>query len=398
VGGNDAEVIRVGGSERGSPLADHDFAFSSDDRAHMRRALELARRGIGFASPNPMVGAVIVDPTGAPAAEGWHQGPGTPHAEVHALRDAGRRAHGGTLYVTLEPCSHHGRTPPCTEAIVGAGVARVVAAIQDPNPLVDGTGLARLRDAGIRVDVGLDAAVAGRLIEAFATAITTGLPFVTLKLAMSLDGRVAARDGSSRWITGEASRRDAHRLRSEHDAVMVGAGTAIADDPALTVRMVDYLGRQPIRIVVDGTGRLPPRGRLFDGRSPVWILTGSETPGAVTHAWEAAGARIWTVAGGSPVDVRAGLAAWADDTDRPLRSVLIEGGPTLAWSAISEGLVDRLVVYVAPLLIGGVDAPAALGGEGVATIASAIPIEIEDIDRLGDDLRITGRPTARQGA
>jgi diaminohydroxyphosphoribosylaminopyrimidine deaminase/5-amino-6-(5-phosphoribosylamino)uracil reductase len=397
VGGNDSELINVGSRERPSSRSDHP-SFSFDEHAHMRRALELARRGVGLASPNPMVGAVVVDPTGAPAGEGWHQGPGTPHAEVHALRAAGGRARGGTLYVTLEPCGHHGRTPPCTDAIVDGGVARVVAAVRDPNPLVDGAGLACLRDAGIRVEVGLESEAAGQLIEAFATAVTTGMPFVTLKLAMSLDGRVAARDGSSRWITGEASRRDAHRLRAEHDAVMVGAGTAIADDPALTVRMVDHLGRQPIRIVVDGAGRLSARGRLFDGEAPLWILTGSDAPAAVTQAWEVAGARIWTLPGGSPVDLRAGLAAWAREADRPLRSILIEGGPTLAWSAVRGGLVDRLVVYVAPVLVGGVGAPAALGGEGVATIASAIPMEIEAVDRLGDDLRIAGRPRARQGA
>jgi diaminohydroxyphosphoribosylaminopyrimidine deaminase/5-amino-6-(5-phosphoribosylamino)uracil reductase len=364
----------------------------------MRRALELARRGLALASPNPMVGAVVVDAAGAPAGEGWHGGAGTPHAEVHALLAAAARARGGTLYVTLEPCSHKGRTPPCTEAIIDAGVARVVAAVRDPNPMVDGTGLARLRQAGVRVEVGLESEAAGRLIEAFATAVTTGMPFVTLKLAMSLDGRAAARDGTSRWITGEASRRDVHRLRAEHDAVMVGAGTAIADDPSLTVRMVDDLGRQPIRIVVDGTGRVPARGRLFDGEAPLWILTGSAAHSEAFEAWEAAGARVWTVPGDSPVDLRAGLAGWANDADRPLRSILIEGGPTLAWSAVREGLVDRLVVYVAPILIGGVDAPAVLGGEGVATIASAIPMEIDAVDRMGDDLRITGRPRARRGA
>jgi diaminohydroxyphosphoribosylaminopyrimidine deaminase/5-amino-6-(5-phosphoribosylamino)uracil reductase len=344
-----------------------------------------------------MVGAVVVDRDGAAVAEGWHRGAGAPHAEADALRTAGERARGGTLYVSLEPCSHQGRTPPCVEAVIASGVARVVAPIQDPNPLVHGEGFARLRAAGVAVEVGLLADEAATLIEAFAKAVTTGTPFVTLKLAMSLDGKVAARDGTSRWITGEAARADVHRLRSEHDAVMVGAGTAVADDPALTVRLDDYRGRQPVRIVVDGAGRTPASGRIFDGSAPLWMLTSAASSTDARGAWAEAGARVVVAAGGPAVGLTRALADLGSE-GTPLRSVLIEGGPTLAWSAVREGVVDRVVIYIAPKLVGGVAAPSALGGEGIASIADAIALRIDSVAALGEDLRIVGRPRSAGSA
>ncbi len=361
----------------------------------MGRALDLARRGAGLASPNPMVGAVVVDASGEMAGEGWHEGPGTPHAERVALTRAGGRAQGGTLYVTLEPCNHHGRTPPCAPAVVEAGIARVVASVADPNRAVRGGGFDILRAAGVEVVTGVEEERGSRLIESFAKSVTQGVPWVTLKIAMSLDGRVAAPDGSSRWVTGEEARADGHRLRSEHDAIIVGSGTVIADDPSLTVRLAGYRGRQPIRVVFDSSGRTPSTAALFDGAAPTWVATTARTPTETVDAWRAAGATVLAPGDGTApvgrVPVGVVLAAMAA-SDPPVRSALLEGGPTLAWSAIREGVVDRLVVYIAPKLIGGAEAPGPLGGEGVASILDAVPVEIESVDRLGPDIRIVARP------
>lgn len=374
------------------------------EEAHLRRAFELARNGLGLASPNPMVGAVVVDASGAVAGEGWHEGPGTPHAEAVALREAGERSRGGTLFVTLEPCNHQGRRPPCAPAIVRAGVARVVASVSDPNPSVTGGGFDVLRSSGVAVTRGALAREGDALIEAFAKAVTTRMPWVTLKTAMSLDGKVAARDGSSRWITSEEARADAHRLRAGHDAVLVGSGTALADDPALTVRIPGYRGRQPVRIVLDSSGRTPATRRLFDGAAPVVVGTSGRAPAVAREAWSSAGARVITVpdvvrdhdGDGGGVDIGALLAVLATEADS-LRSVLIEGGPTVAASAVREGVVDRFVVYLAPKLIGDRDAPGALERLGVASVADAFPLEIESVERVGSDIRIVATPAGRNG-
>ena len=298
----------------------------TDDERFMARALELARHGLGLASPNPMVGAVVVA-DGRVVGEGWHRGPGTEHAEVVALTAAGARAAGATLYVTLEPCSHHGRTPPCAPRVVDAGITRVVAATGDPNPSVDGRGFGLLRAAGVAVAVGVLEASAGQLIEGFATAVTRGTPFVTLKMASSLDGKVAAVDGSSRWITGEEARRDVHRLRAEHDAVLVGAGTALADDPALTVRLDGYAGRLPLRVVLDTSGRVAATGALFDGSAPTLVATTARSPAWAREAWAAAGARVLVVAddgaGGADLTVLLKHLAGGHDDLPPIRSILI---------------------------------------------------------------------------
>src|SRR6266508_539639 len=365
-------------ARRGSDSAQH-VAF-------MRRALELARNGLGLASPNPMVGAVLVA-DGRVVGEGWHEGPGTVHAEVMALEAAGDRARGATLYATLEPCSHQGRTPPCATRVVEAGVARVVAALQDPNPLVDGSGCGLLRKAGVEVVVGVLQDEGRELIAGFAKHIGTGLPFVVLKMAASLDGKIAARDGSSRWITGEEARRDAHRLRAGSDAVVVGVGTALADDPSLTVRLDRYRGRQPLRVVVDGRGRLPASATVLNGTALALVATTPSAPPGARAAWEGRGADVLVLDPDEEGRVPLGglMAALGK---RDVQTVLIEGGATLGWSAVESGVVDRLVLYLAPKLLGGTSAPGVLGGDGVATITDALPLGIRSVEPIGEDLKV----------
>ncbi len=355
------------------------------DEVYIERALALAERGRGLVSPNPMVGAVVVA-EGRVMGEGFHEGPGLPHAEVVALREAGERARGATLYTTLEPCDHHGRTPPCTDAILESGVARVVSAMGDPNAMVDGRGFAKLEAAGVEISSGLLAEEAARQNEAYAKHVRTGLPFVTWKMAASLDGKVACRDGTSRWITGEAARADVHRLRAWSDAIFVGAGTALADDPSLTVRDPSYGGRPPLRVLVDARGRVPATGDLFDDEAPTLVATTDLAPQDRREQWRAAGAEVVVYeAEGERVPI---AALTRDLGSRDVQGVLLEGGPTLAWSAVEEGAVDKVVVYLAPKLIGGDDAPSVLGGRGFAPIASALRLQIGSFDRVGDDLRV----------
>ena len=353
----------------------------------MRRALELAARGRGRVSPNPMVGAVVVS-GGAVVGEGWYEGPrGRPHAEIKALTAAGERARGATLYCTLEPCDHHGSTPPCTEALVASGIANVVVAAGDPNPIVDGRGFARLRSAGIEVIDGLLAAEAHRLNAAFERHVTTGLPYVTLKTAATLDGKTAARDGSSRWITGEAARADVHRLRAGADAIVIGAGTAISDDPALTVRGPASAARPPLRVVVDAAGRVSPALRLFDGAAPTLVATTDLADAGLLAAWTASGAEVVVLDRDS-----SGLVSLEHLLShlgkRDVQNLLLEGGATLAWSFVREGSVDRVIVYVAPKLIGGQEAPGILGGSGFSSLDQALQLSIVSVDRIGDDLRV----------
>ena len=359
------------------------------DEAYIERALILAERGRGLTSPNPMVGAVVVAEDRI-VGEGHHEGPGTFHAEVVALREAGEQARGAALYTSLEPCNHFGRTPPCTDAIIGAGIARVVSATGDPNPIVDGRGFAKLEAAGIEVRRGVLAELADRQLEAYAKHVRTGLPFVTWKMAASLDGKVAARDGSSRWITGEAARADVHRLRAAADAIVVGAGTALADDPSLTVRDPAYRGRPPLRVLIDARGRVPETGDLFDGSAPTLVATTPLAPRERREAWRARGAEVVEY----ETDARAETArvpigrVFEDLGKRDAQNALLEGGPTLAWSAIEDGSVDKVVVYLAPKLIGGEESPGVLGGRGFAPIAQALGLRIATFDRIGEDLRV----------
>jgi diaminohydroxyphosphoribosylaminopyrimidine deaminase / 5-amino-6-(5-phosphoribosylamino)uracil reductase len=359
---------------------------AEDHQRFMGRALELALNGLGLAPPNPMVGAVVVA-GGETVGEGWHEGPGTAHAEVMALEAAGDRARGGTLYVTLEPCTHHGRTPPCAPVVRDAGIARVVTPIRDPNPAVDGRGIGFLRDSGIDVVEGVLNGEATRLIAGFARHSTTGLPFVTLKMAASLDGRVAARDGSSRWITGDKARADGHRLRAAAGAVAVGVGTVVADDPELTVRLPGHRGRPPLRVVVDSRGRTPPGATVLNDLAPTVIATTPACSPTVRASWESAGAEVWVV-DQADGDGRVSLPAVVEALGkREVQDLLLEGGPTLAWSAVRQRLVDRLVLYLAPKLIGG-GAPGVLEGPGISTISRALGLEITEVDEVGRDLKV----------
>jgi diaminohydroxyphosphoribosylaminopyrimidine deaminase/5-amino-6-(5-phosphoribosylamino)uracil reductase len=352
----------------------------------MRRALELAALGRGLVSPNPMVGAVVVR-EGRVVGEGWHDGPGTPHAEARALTAAGELARGATLYCTLEPCDHVGRTPPCTSAIIEAGVVRAIVAAGDPNPLVDGRGFDRLRESGLEVVDGVLEDASRRLNAAFERHVVSGLPLVTWKSAASLDGKTAATDRSSRWITGEAAREDAHRLRAASDAIVVGAGTVIDDDPVLTVRDPAYRGRPPLRVVVDASGLVPAGARVFDGSAPTLVATTGRAPLDVVDGWTAAGADVESfdpdATGGVHLpDLLAHLGK------RDVQGVLLEGGATLAWSFVERRLIDRIVLYLAPKLIGGAEAPGVLMGEGFAPIDRAVGLRIVSVERIGDDLKV----------
>ncbi|MDT3398472.1 bifunctional diaminohydroxyphosphoribosylaminopyrimidine deaminase/5-amino-6-(5-phosphoribosylamino)uracil reductase RibD [Streptomyces sp. B1866] len=354
----------------------------------MRRAVALAARGLGHTSPNPVVGCVVLDAAGETAGEGWHQRAGGPHAEVHALRAAGPRARGGTAVVTLEPCAHTGRTGPCAQALLDAGVARVVYAVADPTPAAAG-GAAVLAAAGVEVAGGLlaDEAAAGN--AAWLTSVRRRRPFVLWKYAATLDGRSAAADGTSRWITSPAARADVHRLRAEADAVVVGSGTARADDPHLAVRDVPGAA-QPLRVVVDTAATaVKPGARVLDGAAPTLVAVARDAGAAGHLAGRAAVLRLPRAAGGRGLDLAALLAALYE---RGVRSVLLEGGPTLAGAFLAAGLVDRVVGYLAPVLLG--DGPAALGPAGVATLAQGLRLRVTDTARLGPDLRLTAVPTA----
>jgi diaminohydroxyphosphoribosylaminopyrimidine deaminase/5-amino-6-(5-phosphoribosylamino)uracil reductase len=338
----------------------------------MRRAIALSREGLGTTSPNPSVGAVILDVAGNPVGEGRTAPAGGPHAEVVALTAAGAAARGGTAVVTLEPCDHTGRTGPCTRALLAAGVARVVVALRDPDPVAAG-GLDTLSAAGVSVAAGILAADAGEALIGWLTAVRLGRPYTTWKFAATLDGRSAAPDGSSQWITSAEARADVHRLRATVDAVIAGVGTVVADDAWLTVRPPDGLApngafRRPLRVVVDSAGRTPAGSRVRDSAAATWIATAAEV--------------------GSTADGRVDLTRLAACLyQRGVRTALLEGGPTLAGEYLRAGLVDRVVAYVAPTLFGG--GLAALGDAGVTTLGGAIALDLLDVTRIGSDLRLT---------
>jgi diaminohydroxyphosphoribosylaminopyrimidine deaminase/5-amino-6-(5-phosphoribosylamino)uracil reductase len=361
-------------------------ADESGDR-FMRRAIELAERGRGLTSPNPMVGAVIVAPGGEVVGEGFHERAGAAHAEVEALRAAGARARGGTMYVTLEPCSHHGRTPPCASAVVAAGIVRVVAAIGDPNPLVSGQGFAELRRAGIEVVTGVGASEAERQNRVFLTAMRERRPHVVLKAGMTLDGKIADLHGTSRWITGGPSRERAHLLRSESDAIVVGIGTVLRDDPELTVRLGRSWPREPFRVVLDTKARTPRTARIIRAGSPsrALIVVGSDAPEDRARELAATGA---TVVRCRTRDGRLDLCAVLDDLfAREVRGVLVEGGGEIHAAFLDTNLVDRVAIYVAPLLVGGRGATPAVGGVG-RELKNAVRLGPLSVTALGDDLLI----------
>lgn len=361
-----------------------------EDREAMRLALELAEKGRGTTSPNPLVGAVILDKDGELVGSGFHRRAGEPHAEVLALEQAGERARGGTLYVTLEPCCHQGRTPPCTEAIIRHGLERVAVAILDPNPLVDGKGVRRLRENGVRVEVGLCKARAKKQNEVFLKYITSKLPFVTLKVAMTLDGKVATRTGRSRWITSQPARKVVHRLRGEHDAVMVGIGTVLADDPLLTVRLTS--GKNPTRIIVDSRLRLPLSSRLVATARevPTLVLTGELKDPKSAMTLEERGLEVVPVASGHDrVSLQRALQVLGH---RGITSILLEGGPTLAAAFLEEGAIDKFLFFVAPKLLGGAGAPGPIGGLGAEDTGQAQELLVESVEPVGPDWLVTAYP------
>ncbi len=356
------------------------------DEAHMRRALELAERGRGLTSPNPMVGAVIAR-DGAIVAEGFHRRAGEAHAEVEALAVAGERARGATLYVTLEPCAHVGRTPPCAPRVATAGVRRVVAAVVDPDPRVAGQGVVLLRQAGVEVTVGVLQREAERQNRAFLTSVRLGRPHVTLKAAMTLDGKIADGHGVSQWITGDAARSEAHRLRSEVDAILVGVGTVLADDPALTVRRDPPWPREPYRVVLDSRARTPSGARIVRGPTPArtLVMVGEEAPRAGTDGLERAGAVVMRVTSREGrVDLESVLR---ELHRRQVRALLVEGGAEVHGAFLGAALVDRVAMFVAPVLLGGRAAPSAIGGPG-RPLREALRLVDLSVRLVGPDLLV----------
>jgi diaminohydroxyphosphoribosylaminopyrimidine deaminase/5-amino-6-(5-phosphoribosylamino)uracil reductase len=367
-------------------------AETCDERL-VRRAIELARRGEGRVEPNPPVGAVIAAAGGGPAAarilaEGCHEAFGGPHAEIMALEAAGTAARGGTLAVTLEPCCHHGKTPPCTDAIIAAGIARVVIGAGDPFPAVNGGGIEALRRAGIEVTTGVCQREAARLIAPFRMLVERGRPWVIAKWAMSLDGRVATASGESRWISSEASRSAVHALRGRVDAIVCGIGTALADDPLLTARPSGP--RRAVRVVLDGAARLPLASRLVQTAAevPVLVAAGPDAPADRVAALRSAGCEVWqSDEGDRPTRLAALLAELGR---RRFTNVLVEGGPGILGSLADAALIDEVWAFIAPRLIGGREAPGPVEGAGIARLANAAQIDVEQIDHLGGDLLVRG--------
>lgn len=364
--------------------------YSAADHVFMAKALSLANLGLYTTTPNPRVGCVITRANEI-VGEGYHVSPGGPHAEIIALQQAGNLAQGATVYVTLEPCAHYGRTPPCGEALIRAGVTRVVAAMQDPNPLVSGKGFAGLRDAGITVHAGLMEAAARALNPGFIKRMETGLPWLRLKIAASLDGRTALQNGRSLWITDEPARRDGHRWRARSCAVLTGINTILNDDPALTVRAVD-VSRAPIRVVVDTQLRIPLTAKILN-HGKVLILTGREDTGGALQAKYAQlqnlGAEVVTI---PVIDDRLNLLeAMKELAGRGMNEVLVEAGATLNGALMQADLVDEIIFYLAPTLLGN-DARAMFQWPAITDMAARRDLEFIDIRKVGRDLRIIARP------
>ncbi|MCC3380292.1 bifunctional diaminohydroxyphosphoribosylaminopyrimidine deaminase/5-amino-6-(5-phosphoribosylamino)uracil reductase RibD [Paenibacillus farraposensis] len=354
---------------------------------YMRLALENARSAKGQTEPNPLVGSVIVN-NGRIVGIGAHLKPGEPHAEIHALRMAGEHAWGATIYVTLEPCSHHGRTGPCAEAIVKAGIRRVVIAALDPNPLVSGRGVQILKDAGIEVIVGVCEQESIRMNEVFNRYIVSKRPFITIKSAVTLDGKIATRTSESKWITSEAAREDVHRLRNEHVGILVGVQTVIHDNPQLTTRLPE--GRNPIRIILDSTLRIPLDARVItDGEAPTWIFTGRNYDEGKRSQLEQLGVKVYPTQDAD--SDRVNLPQMLDILGAAeVSSVFVEGGAEVNASFVQQGLADKLVLYIAPKLVGGREAPGFLGGEGVSAMSDAVGLLDLSVTQVGVDLRIEG--------
>ncbi|HEX8873158.1 MAG TPA: bifunctional diaminohydroxyphosphoribosylaminopyrimidine deaminase/5-amino-6-(5-phosphoribosylamino)uracil reductase RibD [Nitrosospira sp.] len=358
--------------------------FSPADHTYMAQALRLAEKGLYSTSPNPRVGCVIVRDNQV-AGSGWHERAGQPHAEINALKAAGPAARGATAYVTLEPCSHHGRTPPCAEALIEAGVAKVIMAMQDPNPLVAGKGCALLQEAGITVQTGLMEAEASALNIGFVSRMTRNRPWVRVKIAASLDGKTALNNGASQWITGEAARRDGHRLRARSCAILTGIGTVLADNPELSVRHVDT-SRQPLRAVVDSRLDIPVDARLLRGAGEL-IFTANASEGKIGGLRDV-GARVIVLPdGGNRVDLAGVMHSLADFE---VNEVLVEAGRNLNGALIAAGLVDELVIYLAPYLIGD-EARGMAKLQELTRLTEKRALKIDDVRAVGQDIRILAR-------
>ncbi len=363
------------------------MSFTPNDQRYMARALQLARRGLYTTQPNPRVGCVIVR-EGQVVGEGWHERAGEPHAEVHALRMAGEAARGADVYVTLEPCSHYGRTPPCADALVQAGVARVIAAMVDPNPLVAGNGLQRLQQAGIATAAGLLESEARALNPGFISRMERQRPYIRVKMAMSLDGRTAMESGESVWITGEAARRDVQFLRAQAGAILSGIGTVLADDPALNVRLsADELGitgevRQPIRVVLDSALQFPLTAALLKLPGEILLYTCSDNLAKIALL-EQAGVNVRRFSG-EQLALPDVMTALAEDG---ITEVHVEAGATLSGALVEQGFADELVIYLAPHLMGS-SARALFNLPHIARMQERIPVEIRDIRAVGQDWRM----------
>ena len=355
----------------------------------MRRALDLAAQGIGQVSPGPLVGTVIVDPSGQIIGEGFYLYDQIKHAETVALEEAGAKARGGTAYVSLEPHAHQGRTAPCTDALIKAGIKRVVAPIEDPNPQVSGRGFAYLRESGVEVCSGLLAEEAARLNEAYIHLMRTARPFVHLKMAVSLDGKVATAGGDSRWITGEAARARVHDLRHQYDAIMIGGRTARSDDPLLTDRSGKKRRRPLVRVVIEQYLRMSPESQLAQttDAGPVLIFACGDADADELSALQSHGVEV--IAQGSALDLTSVLEELGK---RSIQSVLVEGGPSLAALMLEAGLVDKVTFFIAPKIVGGQEAPSAIGGAGIEKIADALELEQLEVAQHGGDVEITGYP------
>ncbi|QDR80664.1 bifunctional diaminohydroxyphosphoribosylaminopyrimidine deaminase/5-amino-6-(5-phosphoribosylamino)uracil reductase RibD [Sporomusa termitida] len=364
------------------------------DEYYMQQALTIAQYAQGRTSPNPLVGAVIVK-DGRIVGQGWHRQAGTPHAEIHALAQAGDLAKGATVYVTLEPCSHHGRTGPCADALIQAGVRKVVAAMADPNPLVAGNGLNRLRAAGIEVVEGILSAEAARLNEVFIKWIVTGMPWAVLKTAMSLDGKIAAYTGHSQWITGAAARAYVHKLRDTHEGILVGIGTVLADNPELTARL-PAAGRNPVRIIVDSMARTPLNAKVVtDGQAQTIIAVGREAPADRVAALTSKGVEVLTL-DQTPAGINL-RQLFKILGERRITSILVEGGATINASVFTANLIDKVYCFIAPKIIGGRTAPTPVGGTGAPAVDQALMLEDLRTEAIGADILITGYLTGREG-
>lgn len=352
----------------------------------MRRALTLAAQGLGRTAPNPAVGAVVVQAERI-VGEGWHQAAGQPHAEVAALGAAGEQTRGATIYVTLEPCSHYGRTPPCTEALINAGVARVVYACSDCDDRSAGRADRILKEAGLEVASGLLGKEAYRLNEAYFKHKNMGLPFVTLKLALTLDGRVATRTGQSQWITGPEARRRVHKMRNQSDAVAVGIGTVLADDPRLTVRLEGEDIRNPVRVIIDTEAHTPPHARLLSELGQTLITVGEKAQDELVADLEKAGAEVMRLPQcGGRIDLHELLGRLGE---RDIMGLLVEGGPTLAGALLDQGLVDKLVLFYAPKILGDEQALPAVRGRILEELSASLNFRLDTVEIVGPDLMVT---------